>query len=186
MLGERGAGRDQLDLQPNENLYALSDLTADGNLRLWGEKEELQHFPPHPFEGARVGDRYRITKYLAKGSYCHCFKATDTLEDSVVCLKTFKPQHFYQQRVQEIARKDNVKGLLACRSQKRLQDEQCRSDNPHVEVRARITAVGRSFVSFRFLLRILFLALACVVVVVEFVVVVAAAGVTRDQSACGR
>ena len=150
MLGERGAGRDQLDLQPNENLYALSDLTPDGNLRLWGEKEELQHFPPHPFEGARVGDRYRIIKYLAKGSYCHCFKATDTLEDSVVCLKTFKPQHFYQQRVQEIARQDNVKGLLACRSQKRLQDEQCRSDNPLVDVRLHLPVIDSVSLCTRF------------------------------------
>ncbi len=59
---ERGAGRDQLDLQPNANLYALPALTADGKLRLWGADEAAGGFPPHPFQGARVGDRYVIIR----------------------------------------------------------------------------------------------------------------------------
>jgi len=126
MLSSRfgaGSGRDQLDLQPNANLYGL-ETVQDDTLKLWGRQEERDRFPAHPFEGARVGDRYRIIKYLAKGSYCHCFTAVDTLEDQIVCIKTFKPIHFYDKAIQTVARDDNIKGLWACRNQKELQNEQ--------------------------------------------------------------
>ena len=72
---------------------------------------------------------YAPLRYLASGSFCHCFTAVDTLTDREVCLKTFKPPHFYFDEdsgnswVQK-ARDDNVRGLLAYRNQKRLQEQQ--------------------------------------------------------------
>lgn len=114
-----------LQLLPNSNLYSLSDVAHEGPLRLWGPRDEKNYFPKqpaHPFQGALVDNRYRVNRYFANGSFCHCFTAWDSLHDRIICLKTFKPVHFYQSVTENAAWSDIAKGLLACRNQKRLQE----------------------------------------------------------------